>query len=858
MSGTASGASPATSILVVDDNVDNLTILVALLEHDHRVLVARTGERALALAAATPALDLILLDVMMPGMDGYTVIDRLRSDPGTRDIPVIFVTAKNLDEDELKGLNLGAVDYIVKPYRPDIVLSRVRAQLELKRARDQLRLHNAQLASEFESVLASTAEGIYGTDAQGVITFANPAAAHLLGYERADLVGRASHTMLGQEPDCGICPQQDKCPIAHACVHGTAMQNREGELARRDGSLLPVQFTCLPMVREGQLTGTVLAFNDMTERKRYQAELERKAHYDELTGLPNLQLLRNRLALVLQEPAQAQRPLALLALKLGQLQEIGDSLGRDMVELVLQQAVQRVLGVVPGADTVARAGGDELLILHHGDALAPQALAQLLLEQFAQVLHIEGRHLFLTAHVGIALHPGDGRTGPELQKNAMAAMSQALATGQAAFCFYEAQMGARSLSRLELTNDLRRGLERGEFALHYQPQVSLLSGAIIGVEALIRWRHPQRGLLCAAEFIQVAEDTGLIVPMGEWVLQAACRQIRLWRDAGVPTVPVAVNLSARQFVAQDLPALVDAALRDNALDPACLELELTESAMMSDLEIFGRTTKRLKQLGVALSIDDFGTGFSSLSYLKRFDVDRLKIDASFVRDITQDANSVAIVRAIISLAHNLKLSVIAEGVENEAQLTFLRASGCDEIQGYHFSKPLPAPGVQEMLQRQIRLALPALPELPQRTLLVVDDDAAVRSALRRALRGEGYDILFADCGETALELLASHRVQVVISDMRMARMTGAELLRKIRRIHPRTMRILLSGYTDIRAVTEAVNAGELFRFLTKPWDNQELMATVEEAFREYEAKHGVLSPAARSALPGLGTPSGLV
>jgi EAL domain-containing protein (putative c-di-GMP-specific phosphodiesterase class I)/CheY-like chemotaxis protein len=372
--------------------------------------------------------------------------------------------------------------------------------------------------------------------------------------------------------------------------------------------------------------------------------------------------------------------------------------------------------------------------------------------------------------------------------------------------------------------------------LYYQPQMSLRSGEIIGMEALVRWQHPLRGLVSPMEFIPLAEETGLILPIGEWVLRTACAQNQTWQAAGLPAVAVAVNMSARQFEAQDMVALTKQVLRETGLDPNYLELELTESAAMGDADAFIGVTEGLKRLGITLSIDDFGTGYSSLGYLKRFALDRLKIDQSFVRDIVQEPDSAAIAVAVIALAHGLGLSVIAEGVETEAQLNFLRIRGCDEMQGYYFSKPLPAAEFEPLLAARCKLDISADAALPGLTLLLVDDEPHVLASLKRLVRREGYAILTATSAAEGMDLLATHEVAVVMSDQRMPLMTGSEFLAKVRVMYPDTIRIILSGYTDLKAITEVVNRGEIYKFLEKPWEDAALLETLREAFRHYEAR----------------------
>lgn len=707
-----SASEASATVLVVDDAAENLMVLTGLLLPSYQVLAANSGRRALALAASDPKPDLILLDVMMPEMDGYAVLARLKENPETRDIPVIFVTAMDAVEDEQRGLELGAVDYITKPLKPPIILARVRTQLELKYARARLEDQNAMLEAEVarrvaenELILASAGEGIYGTDTNGVVNFINPAAAAMLGYGKEELLGRDAHLSLHYAgADGGLCVPDD-CPLHTAMTAGLTIVNKETVIRRKDGSPLPVIFTSMPMCRDGKRLGEVVSFMDISERKSYLAQLERQSNYDDLTGLPNRNLLRDRLTQAVERGRKDGGTLAVLLLGLDRFKEINDTLGRDVADRALRTIAERLLEILHAFDTFARLAGDEFVILLDGGEAIASAMSQTILSHLAESLTIREHELFLAASIGIALFPRDGDDGEILLKNAAAAMYKAKAAGGGTFRFYASEMNARSLERLNMTNSLHRALQRGELELYYQPQLSLRNGEIIGCEALLRWRHPQRGLLPPSQFLALAEDSGLIVPIGEWALRAACLQNKAWQDAGLPVVTVSVNVSAHQFIARDMVKTVEKILHETGIDPKTLELELTESAVMADAEAFVQATENLKDLHIALSIDDFGTGFSSLSYLQRFAVDRLKIDIAFVRDVAHDPSSASITQAIISLAHNLNLSVIAEGVETDAQIDFLRARGCDEMQGYYFSKPAPAAEFEQLLRERRKLSL---------------------------------------------------------------------------------------------------------------------------------------------------------
>ena len=392
---------------------------------------------------------------------------------------------------------------------------------------------------------------------------------------------------------------------------------------------------------------------------------------------------------------------------------------------------------------------------------------------------------------------------------------------------------ASAAQRLEA--ELRRASPRNEFRLQYYPKASCKSGRIVGAEALIRWQHPSRGLVSPGEFIPMLEETGLIVPVGEWVLRTACKQARAWHEAGLGQPMVAVNLSGRQLQMKNLFTVVKGVLDESGLEPGYLELELTESHLMHDPEGAIAMLSRLKAIGVRISVDDFGTGYSSLAYLKRLPLDSLKVDRSFIQDITEDPNDASITRAVIAMAHSLKLDVVAEGVETEAQLGLLIANNCDAVQGYYFSRPVDADALAALLREDRRLVSTLLvDDTKVRTLLLVDDEENILNSLKRLLRRSGYRVLTATSAELGLRLLGENRIDVVISDQRMPGMPGVEFLRRVKDIHPDTVRMMLSGYTDLQSVTDAINEGAIYKFLTKPWDDEQLCANIEEAFRRKE------------------------
>jgi len=441
------------------------------------------------------------------------------------------------------------------------------------------------------------------------------------------------------------------------------------------------------------------------ERKRYQVQLERQANYDALTGLPNRNLLHDRLRQAVHSQ-RAPRNIAVVFMDLDHFKFVNDSLGHSVGDKLLKSMGERLRSVLREGDTVGRVGGDEFVLIlndQSNEEVIFRAM-QRISAKVAEPLTIDGKELYVTASAGISLYPQDGRDVDTLLKNADAAMYRAKEHGRSNFQFYTSEMNERVNDRLALEHALRRALERQEFTLHYQQKVDLRSGEIIGAEALVRWLHPEWALVRPARFIPIAEETGLIVQLGEWVIHEACRQARAWQLAGLKPGVVSVNLSARQFRAEGLVRTVSRILQETGLEPAGLEMELTESMVMHNVESAIATLQGLKSLGVGLSVDDFGTGYSSLSYLKNLPIDTLKIDRSFVRDIGTgaEAEDGVLAAAIISLAHALDLQVIAEGVETDAQLHFLKRHGCDQVQGFLYGEPVPAEQYAELLERTLR------------------------------------------------------------------------------------------------------------------------------------------------------------
>jgi diguanylate cyclase (GGDEF)-like protein len=448
------------------------------------------------------------------------------------------------------------------------------------------------------------------------------------------------------------------------------------------------------------LLGIALSLRILQQRKRMEDRVNHMAFHDELTSLPNRLMLSQRLEQALSRQRRAGTQLAILFLDLDRFKVINDSLGHEIGDVLLRQVAERLRAQSREGDTVARMGGDEFVVLieNHENLADIATRAQRLVEQLSAPYVLGTKDCHVTVSIGISIFPADGSDAPALLKAADVAMYRAKDTGRNSYLFYSAAMNVHTVERLELESDLRHALERREFLLYYQPKVEVATGLITGIEALLRWKHPRRGLVSPMEFIPLAEETGLIVPIGEWVLATACAQTKAWQDQGLPNLDVAVNLSARQFADPMLLPKLTQIISDSGLDPLNLELEITESLVMSHGATVVAVLQKLKAIGVRIAIDDFGTGYSSLAYLKRFPIDTIKVDRSFIRDIPADPGDKQITRAIIAMAHSLRLRVVAEGVETAAQLKFLRNLRCDTVQGYFLHRPLPEAEVAEVLK----------------------------------------------------------------------------------------------------------------------------------------------------------------
>ena len=539
------------------------------------------------------------------------------------------------------------------------------------------------------------------TDAAGAIIKTNEAFSHITGY--------AAEEVHGQWPSVLSADRQQENQLGYILGFIEQHGSWEGEfwLKRKSGETYPC-WVGVTGVRDddGRLTSYVCFFSDMSERKASEQRIHRLAYYDGLTQLPNRTLFQDRLHNSLQQAARRDGWVVLLFLDLDRFKPINDSLGHAAGDSMLKDVAQRLAGCVDSGDTVARMGGDEFTFLLADIPTREEALkraihvAERILLNLTRPFELFGREFFVTASIGVALSPQDGDNLSQLMKNADTAMYHAKERGKNNFQFYQADMNARALERLELESDLRHALEQRQFVLHYQPQFLVDGVTLTGIEALLRWRHPTRGLVPPGDFIPALEELGLIVEVGDWILAEACRQVSAWQAAGLVVPKVSVNLSARQFSDGTLGQRIAKILLESGIPPACLELELTESILMQRVEEAMTVLESLKRLGPSIAVDDFGTGYSSLNYLKRFPIDVLKIDRSFVDGLPEGEQDAQIARAIIAMAHSLNMTVIAEGVETRAQLDFLRDHGCNEVQGFLLARPQPADLVAANFKRR--------------------------------------------------------------------------------------------------------------------------------------------------------------
>lgn len=698
---------------------------------------------------------------------------------------------------------------------------------ERVQAQNQLRL--------FKRAVDATSNGVIIADIlqpDMPIIYVNSAFEKLTGYSSAEVIGRNCRFLQGKERDL-LATKQIRDAIAKRQELSVVLRN-----FRKDNRAFWNKLFLAPVPDErGDISHYIGIQADISAQKQYEQELAYNAAHDLLTGLPNRALLKDRLTQSYQISQRNQQKVAILFIDLDGFKLINDSLGHLNGDEVLKQSSMRIASCIRPGDTLARIGGDEFVLmltdLSSADEVAP--VTERILAVVAQPLNIAGQELHITASIGISLSDNEQSEPMQMVQQADLAMYRAKQLGRNNYQWYSADLDVALSKQLNLRAQLKKAITNQEFELYYQPQIDAISGDIIGLEALLRWPDKQRGFISPDEFIPLAEETGEIVPLSNWVLDNASRYNQSLIERGIASVVMAVNVSSIQFQRSNFVEHLQQTLAASGLEPDRFEIELTESVLLDNTEQVSLKLQQLRQIGVKISIDDFGTGYSSLNYLKRLPMDKLKIDRSFIQDIVTDKRDAAISRAIIAMAHHLDIRVIAEGVENEAQVALLRKSLCDEYQGYYFAKPMPAAQLELFIQqyprnRQIR------PESVsnQQTILLVDDEENILSALTRVLRRDAYRVLTCTSAKQAFDILALNQVQVILSDQRMPGISGTEFFSQVKDMYPDTIRIVLSGYTDLRSVTEAINKGAIYKFMTKPWQDDELRSEIKQAFAKYQ------------------------
>jgi diguanylate cyclase (GGDEF)-like protein/PAS domain S-box-containing protein len=643
---------------------------------------------------AADAVGAVLVDLFLPDSQGIETFDQIfRAVP---EIPILILCVEK-DEDVAKlAVQRGAQDYLLKSRLDSYLLPKTLDSMVERAANSEALFDEKERA---QVTLNSIGDAVMSTDVWGNITYLNVVAESLTGWSCKEAAGRpleevfriidAATRETMQNPMKRAMRENNTVGLTPNCV-----------LVRRDGVEAAIEDSAAPIHdRRGHVTGAVIVFRDVSTARALSLKMSYLAQHDGLTDLPNRMLFSDRLTEAIAMAQRYRRYLAVLYMDVDRFKHINDSLGHDIGDRLLQSIAVRLYACVRSSDTVSRQGGDEFVILLSEVRQTQDAgvIAQKILNALKTPHRIDQHDLHLTVSIGIASYPDDGTEAEALMKNADLAMYHAKANGRDNYQFFQSEMNVRAIERHSVENGIRQALARQEFVLYYQPKMNLLTNAIVGVEALIRWRHPQRGLVPPAQFIPVAEECGLIVPIGLWVIGEACRQTRAWQDAGLVPIRIAINISAVELRDKDFVANVRSILTATGLEPRYVEFELTETFLLQDSNSTSVVLQAIKDLGVGLALDDFGTGYSSLSYVNRYPIDTLKIDRSFVRDITTDASDASIVSAVISMGESLHMRVVAEGVETPEQLAFLKRQSCPEAQGYYFNQPVAAQAFSRLL-----------------------------------------------------------------------------------------------------------------------------------------------------------------
>jgi len=640
----------------------------------------------------------IFASLSLPDSQDLDTIDKLlQVSPG---VPILVMGGAADEDLSTEALRRGAKDYPLNGHIGTYSFGRaIRNMAERKTAEEVLFIEKERATVTLNSI----GDAVLSTDMLGNVTYLNVVAEKITGWKCAEALGRPLGEVFHIIDGTTRRPSPNPMDLAIR-ENKTVKLTPNCILIRRDGDEFSIEDSAAPIHdRSGSVTGAVIVFHDVTVARAMTEEMAHLARHDSLTDLPNRLLLQDRISQAIVAARRNNTRVAVLFVDLDGFKNINDSLGHAAGDRVLQSVAKSLTSCVRRSDTVSRHGGDEFVVLLSEIKQPSDAgiTARKILTAITEAPGSDHRDLQLTASIGLSTYPEDGEDAEILLKHADTAMYEGKKRGPNNYEFFSQDMNAETIERQSIEADLRGASERQEFALHYQPKINLQTGEITGAEALIRWTHPSRGLVSPLQFIPIAEESGHILPVGQWVLKEACRQTQGWIDAGLHAVPVAVNVSSLEFRSAGFLKNIRGILKDTCLDPGYLELELTESVLMQDAKSSSTVLRALKSMGVRLALDDFGTGYSSLSYLRQFPVDSLKIDQSFVRDLTTDTGDATIVSAVISMGKSLGHCVIAEGVETEEQMIFLQAHGCDEAQGYYFSKPVVAQQFAKLLETGI-------------------------------------------------------------------------------------------------------------------------------------------------------------
>ncbi|KZL17993.1 Cyclic di-GMP phosphodiesterase Gmr [Pseudovibrio axinellae] len=721
-----------TTIVIVDDRAINRSIfekLALAVGASVKVQCFASPFDALAFMESTVP-DLIITDYSMPEMDGAELTQKVRALDHCSDVPVVVITVFTDRSFRIRALEAGATDFLQSPVDHNEFVSRARNLLALREEQNAVKRHARFLEQELVNVELQRKEALRDSRERlaqvidsvpamimtctldGLCAFTNAAWANFLNSTTAELIGQDAYGKFDK-----FTQESNRRLDRKVFITGRALPPYEIEQRNHAGDVFHFIVTKSPLLdAAGNTTHVVTTATDISDRKRAEAHLLHIAHHDALTGLPNRTMLGDRIDEEIFQCRNSGRGFALHFLDLDRFKSINDALGHRIGDRLLEVLAERLLRCVDGSDLVARLGGDEFAILQTDLKSSEEALrfAQHLVSVVEETFLISGRELQTSASVGITKYPEDGLNSEELLRCADMAMYQSKADGGNTFHLFSSKMDHHVKETIALENELRNAIEQDQLELFYQPQINLENNEIVGAEALLRWNRPDYGVVAPNVFLGTAEEVGLILPIGEWVIFAACKQAKKWMDMGLDTPRIAINISPTQFRKQDVPQLLKDALVSCSLPPEKLEIEITENIVLHGSEATVRDLRVIREMGIAVSIDDFGTGYSSLAYLSRYSVDCLKIDRCFTRDMMTDPNSTVIIKAIVGLGASLDLSIIAEGVETREQVDYLKDAGCELAQGYLFGKPVPAQEFSLLLEQQ---SLKAQGQYPQKVLV---------------------------------------------------------------------------------------------------------------------------------------------